>query len=675
MFRVGVDVGGTFTDVVAYEESKGEIIYNKTPTTPKNPIEGIIRGIEELEIGFDKIKLLIISTTVVTNAIVTGSLPRGALITTKGFKDVIEIRRGTREDIWDHYRDPMPPPIKRRDRFEVDERINYRGEVLKPLNIEELKKVVSIIMKRGIRHIAIVFINSYINPIHEILAKGEIEKIYPEAYISASYEINPEIFEFERTSTTVLNALTMGIVRDFVASITKELENRGFRGGILLFHSGGGSLTPESSVKYAVRLAGAGPTAGVIGANYVAQALGYKNVLTFDAGGTTTLASIIYNGEIRFRKDYMISYGYPIRFPTADVITIGAGGGSVAWIDQAGSLRVGPISMGADPGPACYNKGGVEPTLTDANVVTGRLSRETFLGGKMSIYPELSMKVISEKIARPLGLDLYEAAEGIINIAVSNMANAIRLISIARGYDPRDFILMAFGGSGPLHAALVAKDLGIPKILIPRWPGMISALGALVTDVRLDKMKTLITVLDKADIDKLEEEYRELEKEVLEMLLKEGFKEDEVQIYRYADARYFGQWRSLTISIPRPILDIGEVIERFHSEHEREYSYSDKSQKVELYGIRVVGVGLIKKPELPRISIRGKNISEAKKGVRKVYYDGNFMEFDIYARERIAPGSEIEGPALVEQMDSVTLIPPDWLARIDEYGNIVLEVR
>jgi len=469
----------------------------------------------------------------------------------------------------------------------------------------------------------------------------------------------------------------MPIVKNFVDALLDKLYTRSFKGSLLMFHSGGGTMTPETSIKYAIRLAGAGPAAGVIGAKYICEHVGYKNIITLDSGGTTALVSLISDGRVRMKKEWWITFGYPIRFPAPDVVTIGAAGGSVAWIDEAGSLRVGPISMGADPGPACYGRGGNEPTVTDANVMLRRISKENFLGGRMTIYPELSEKAIAEKIAKKLGISVVEAAEGIVNVAATNMANAVRLVSIARGYDPREFVMIAFGGSGPLHAPLIAKDLGIPEVLIPRWPGIVSALGALISDVRHDIMKTYIRVLDEDVAEDLEQQYEDLELRMIELLHREGFDESSIFVQREADMRYVGQWRSLTISMPKPIdrSSIFEAIEKFHIEHEREYNYSDRSQRIELYAIRVIGVGFIKKIKLPKIEKMEGSIEYARKGYREVYYLGSYIKFDIYDREKLKAEASIEGPAIIEQMDSTVLIPPSAVAIVDEYGNLLVRMR
>ncbi|MEM3095882.1 MAG: hydantoinase/oxoprolinase family protein [Nitrososphaerota archaeon] len=672
MLRVGVDVGGTFTDFLISDLKSGSIRVFKHPTTPQNPAVGIVDGLRQSGIDLSQISLLMVSTTVVTNALVTKTTPRSAIITTAGFRGVLEIRRGTREDIWDHYKDPAPPPVRRRDILEVDERVDYSGKVLRPLDEGGLRRAISIIKRRGINVVAVHFINSYMNPVHEKRAVEIISSDMPNAFVCASHEVNPEPFEFERLSTTVINAISAPVVKEFMESLGSMLAEHGFRGSVLLIHQGGGVMTPQSSLKHAARLAGSGPMAGAMGALAVSSVMGLKNVIGLDSGGTTALVSLIYNGEIRMRNEWWITYGAPIRMPAPDVVTIGAGGGSVAWIDEAGVMHVGPMSMGADPGPASYGKGGTEPTLTDANIVTGRISPGMFLGGRMTIYPELAEKAIDSKIAKPLGLDLLDAAEGIIRLAVTNMANAVRLISIARGYDPRDFTLIAFGGSGPLHAYLVARELGIPRVAVPPWPGITSAFGTLTMDVKHDLMQTYIRLLSGLTRERLERLFSEMEESMIRTLESEGFSPDKIRLSRALDMRYFGQWRSLTIPVERPVGDLKTLAERFHSEHEREYAYRDTSMDIEVYASRLTGTGMIEKLSLPVLGREMKG--DGLKGHRQVYHDGEYREFSIFDRWKLSAGSEIRGPAIVEQMDTTTLIPPGGRATMDRHGILILEV-
>ncbi|MDW8084467.1 MAG: hydantoinase/oxoprolinase family protein [Candidatus Caldarchaeum sp.] len=670
MFRVGVDVGGTFTDFLISDLENGNTTTFKYPTTPKNPAIGIVEGLRQSGIGISQIKMLMVSTTVVTNALVMATTPRAAVITTRGFRGVLEIKRGTREDIWDHYKDPAPPLVKRRDIFEVDERVDYSGAVLKPLDERQLKDAVSVIKSRGINVVVVHFINSYMNPINEARAVEVVKSEMPGAFVYSSHEVNPEPFEFERLSTTVINAVSAPVVKEFMESLGAMLAEHGFRGTVLLVHQGGGVMTPHSALRYAARLAGSGPIAGALGALAVASVMGLKNVIGFDSGGTTVIASLIHNGEIRMRTEWWITYGAPIRIPAPDVVTIGAGGGSVAWIDEAKVMHVGPISMGADPGPACYGRGGTEPTLTDANVLTGRISPAMFLGGRMTIYPELAEKAIAAKIAKPLGMDVMEAAEGIIQVAVTNMANAVRLISISRGYDPRDFTMVAFGGSGPLHAYLVARELGIPKVAVPPWPGITSAFGTLTMDVRHDMMQSFIRQLGTLTKDELNTFFRKMEESMMKILESEGFTTDKIRLSRALDMRYFGQWRSLTIAFNDGD-DLKMLADKFHSEHEREYAYSDPAREIEVYAVRLTGTGLIEKVTIPEVE---KGMKDAHKGYRSVYFGNRFEKFAIYDRSKLGAGSQIHGPAIVEQMDTTILLPAGGKATVDKHGVLVMEV-
>jgi N-methylhydantoinase A len=686
--RVGVDVGGTFTDFFFYDTSSGEVSVFKRPSTPSNQTMGIVSGLMEADIKFSSIDLMVISTTVATNALTTGNIPRIALITTKGFRDILEIRRGVREDIWDHYKDPAPPLVRRRNRFTVPERIDCNGAIVTPLDCVTLKKIAEIIKKREIDAVAIHFLNSYVNPAHEEQAESILKEYMPAAYMSRSSDVNAEIFEFERGSTTVVNVALMPVVSEFFKTINEALSQKGFRGGLLIVHSGGGCLTPTTAMKYPARLAGSGPSAGALGAMrmasgsasagviataQIAARTGFSNVIGIDAGGTTTLVSLQYEGRVRMRKEWWINFGHPIRFQSPDVITIGAGGGSVAWLDEASGLHVGPQSMGADPGPACYGKGGSEPTLTDANVLTQRISPRMFLGGRIRIDPSLSKLSIQEKIAQRMGIAVMSAAEGIIKVAVNNMANAVGLISVSRGHDPRDFALVAFGGSGPLHATFVADELGVPNIIVPRWPGIVSAIGTQLMDVKLDLTKTCVAIANDANSRKFELVFEELERTMLYMLRKEGFSDDKVILMREIDMRYAGQWRSLTLSASRPLEgSISDMRAKFHLEHEREFNYRDESQEIEVYAVRVIGAGILEKPMLPQLKLSQSERAQPRNR-RKVFLGENWIEFDIYERDSLGKGAELQGPAVVEQMDSTTLLLPSDEAVIDNYGNLIIK--
>lgn len=683
--RVGIDVGGTFTDFYIFRGSGGRIY--KRPSTLENQTIGIVEGLREAGVDFSDIELMSVSTTTATNALVTSLTAPAALITTAGFRDVLEIRRGVREDIWDHYNDPDPPLIRRRDRYTVKERIDNDGVVLEPLDADGLRKVAETIRKKGIGTVAIHFINSYVNPAHERQAESIVRESIPGVEVAISSDVNPEIFEFERASTTVVNSILIPVVKDFMGSIAEMLCKEGFRGGLMIVHAGGGCMTPAAAVRYPARLAGSGLTAGAVGAIHVASgtassdveavrtiasSAGFSNVIGLDSGGTTSLVSLQYEGRIRMRKEWWINFAHPIRFLSPDVVTIGAGGGSVASVDQAGILHVGPKSMGARPGPACYGQGGGEATLTDANVISGRIDPGMFLGGRLKLESSLSEKAVRENICERLGMDLPAAAEGIIKVAINNMANAVSLVSVTRGYDPRDFSLVAFGGSGPLHASFVAAELGIPYVVIPRWPGIVSAFGTQMMDVRFDLSKNFLSTADDANIPAAESAFGELEASMRSLLLSEGFPESRMYTSREMDMRYAGQWRSLSLGAPSPIgRSFSPLRSRFDMEHQREFNYSDRSRAVEIYGLRVLGFGTLDRPSLPVLEKSG-SMDRALKGRRSIYIDSEWREFEIIDRELLFDGASFGGPAIVEQSDATTLLMPGDRVTVDGIGNLIV---
>src|SRR6185503_3991064 len=484
--RVAVDVGGTFTDICVLDEDTGTMSVAKVPSTPADPIDAVIDGVRTAaEVDLRDVSVFSHGSTVATNALITRTFPRAAMVTTTGFRDVIEIRRGTKEDLWDAYADVPPPYIRRRDRFEVDERIGYDGELLQPVDDAGARRVAAILRKRGVEAVAVCFINSYANPENEQRMRAILEEELPGVSISTSSDVLPEIFEHERFSTTVANAVLSPLISGYVGRLQERLTENGYGGDVLLLHSGGGVMTPKLAQRFAVRLAASGIAAGAIASRHISTLCGYPNAIGFDMGGTSTDVSLVYQGEERVTKEWFVEYGYPIMFPSIEVLTIGAGGGSFAWIDEAGSLRNGPQSAGAHPGPACYGRGNDRPTNTDANLVLGRLG-EGLIGGAMTLDRSAAERAIRDHVATPLGLGVVEAADAVIKVANANMADAVRLISIRRGYDPREFCLVAFGGAGPLHGAALAEDLSIPTVLVPPSPGITSALGCLLVDVRHD---------------------------------------------------------------------------------------------------------------------------------------------------------------------------------------------
>lgn len=670
-YRVAVDVGGTFTDVIAFNEEKGQIIVTKTASTPSQPEIGVINGIAKINISGRDIQMFSHGTTVGTNALIERKLPKTALITTKGFRDVPEIRRGTKWDLWDAYVDVAPPYIKRRDRFEVDERTDYSGKILKEVNEAEVRQLAHKLKKRGVESIAICFINAYVNGTNEIKVKQILQEELPGVYICASSERLPEIFEHERMSTTIINAVLGPKVSNYIQLLENKMRSKGYDGDILVLHSGGGVMTSQTVPRYAARLASSGIAAGAIASKYIANLCGFQNAIGLDMGGTSTDISLMYEGNLRITKDWYIEYGYPIGFPSIEILTIGAGGGSLAWIDEGGSLRNGPQSAGAEPGPACYDRGGTEPTNTDANLVLGRLNTE-LLDGQMKLNKEAALKAM-RKIGEKFGYTEYEAADAILKVANANMCDALRLISVRRGYDPRDFALVAFGGAGPLHCAYLAKEMEIPYVIVPPYPGVAAALGCLLVDVRHDVSKTFVKSMDEVTAEELEAEFAALEKEAVRLLENEGISPENMNLIRYLEMRYLGQWRSLAVSVGRPLDSLHAALEKFHQEHEREFAFSNPERGVEVYGLRVEAIGTVPKPQLPREQRKG-TLEEALKGHREVYFEdaGGFTRTPIYHRSKIPVHAEIYGPAIVEQLDSTIVIPPGFHAKVDEYRNIIM---
>lgn len=676
-YRVAVDVGGTFTDLIVHDEDTGSVAVAKTASIPNDPAAAIMAALAKAEIAPRDMAFFAHGSTVGTNALITRRLPRTAVVATAGFRDVHEIRRGTKPDLWDAYSDVAPPYVKRRDRFEVPERVDYAGATLTPLDEDAARSVARKIRERGYESVAVTFINAYMNGDHEARMKAIIAEEAPGVFCCTSYEILPEVFEHERFSTTIINACLAPVVSRYLTSLTEQLRDGDYQGDVLVLHSGGGVMTAEAISRNAARIAVSGPAAGAMAGAFFARQCGFENAISLDMGGTSADISLMYAGEVRVSNEWSVEFGYPIMFPSIEIVTIGAGGGSVAWIDPGGSLRNGPQSMGADPGPAAYQRGGQEATNTDANLVLGRLSPKGLLGGAMPLDREAAERAVSDKVAKPLGYDAVRAADAVIQVANANMADAVRLVSIRRGYDPRDFCLVAFGGAGSVHAAHLARELDIPAVVVPPYPGITSALGCLLLDVRHDLFRTYLTSAEGASSEALEREFEKLEEEARERLAVEGITGERVHLRRLMDMRYVGQWRSLTAPVSTPLGEnLDASLARFHEEHQREYSFSDLDQRVEIYGLRVVGLGLVDKPEFPRLESGGA-LAAAKSGEREVYFGeaGGFRTTAVYDRAALAAGTTFDGPAIVEQMDSTVVVPPDWRAEVDDYGNIVLRLH
>ena len=669
--RVAVDIGGTFTDVCVFDDRTGAVNVAKVPSTG-NPIDAVLEGLRKAEVNLRDVALFSHGTTVATNALITRTFGRAGMVTTRGFRDVIEIRRGTKQNLWDAYEDVASPYVRRRDRLEVSERVDYQGEEVEPLDEVEARQVARILAARGVEAVAICFVNAHANPDHERAMKAILEEELPAIPVSCSSEVLPEIFEHERFSTTVSNAVLSPLVTRYLRDLDRTLTDGGYDGDLLLLHSGGGVMTPRGAQQVPVRLAASGLAAGAIACKHLAALAGHKNAIGLDMGGTSSDISLVADGELRTTNEWSVDYGYPICLPSIEVLTIGAGGGSIAWIDEAGSLRNGPQSAGATPGPACYGQGGKSPTNTDAHVVLGRLG-DDLLGGAMRLDPTKAEAALRRAIATRLDISVEDAAQAVIEVANANMADAVRLVSIQRGYDPRDFALVVVGGAGPLHGIDLARELSVPSVLVPPNPGISSALGCLLVDIRHDLSSMLLGRGAEVDLAEVEGRFRDLEDEARTRLLEEGVAQDAMRFERTVDMRYRGQWRSLGVAVSRPVTTLDDAVASFHEEHEREYSFRRDDAPVELYRLSVRALGVTPKPQLTR---HGGNGSEpVARGQRRVRFSGADAPVmaRVYLRDELDAGCRFEGPAVVDQVDSTTVVPPDVEASVDEWLNIRLK--
>jgi len=669
--RVAVDVGGTFTDICVMNETTGLIHIEKTASTP-DPIDGILGGVAKAGVDLSEVALFSHGTTIATNALITRRLPRTAFVGTQGFRDVIEIRRANKEDLWDTYKDVVRPYIPRRDRLTVPERVDASGRVIEKLDEAAAREVARILKKRGVAAVAVCFMNAYLNGENERAMQAILREAMPGVPVSISSEVLPEIFEHERFSTTVANAVLSPVVVDYTTRLGAKLSDGGYTRDLLLLHTGGGVMTPASVKDFAARLAGSGIAAGAIASRYIAGLCGFPNSIGLDMGGTSTDVSLAWEGQSRITKDWFIEFGYPIRFASIEVMTIGAGGGSLAWTDPAGSLRNGPQSAGAVPGPACYGNGNPQPTNTDANVTLGRLGT-SLAGGKVTLDPALAARAVEEGVGKPFGMGLHEAAEAIVKVANANMSDAVRLISISRGYDPRDFALVAFGGAGALHGVDVARELSIPTVIVPPNPGVTSALGCLLVDMQHDFSVSCMVDADVADPADIEKRFGAIEREALERLAHEGVAAQDIVLQRSIDMMYRGQWRSLAVNAPRPLGKIAELVENFHTEHKREYNFRRDDAPVSFFRLNLKAVGVVPKAEFAIHKPTGE--TPAPVGRRPVWFDGEALDTPVYDRASLPCGFKFSGPAIVDQLDSTTVLPPGAHAQVDQYLNLVIRVK
>lgn len=682
MYRIGIDVGGTFTDFTLLPEdssgSGGTPSFFKVPSTPADPSEAIETGLAQMVDAFgyapDAVRFLAHGTTVATNIVIQRKGAKTALLTTRGFRDVLELGRQARPSIYD-YRVAKPPVLIPRDRrFEIDERVTAAGEIWRPLDEDSLDAALEQLAAAGVEAVAICFLHSHLRPEHERRAGDAVRAALPEAFVTLSCEILPEFREFERVSTTAINATLGPRMEGYLDRFRARVAGIGVPVTPYTIHSNGGLMPVETVRAAPVRTCVSGPAAGVVGAAEIGRIAGFPNLVTFDVGGTSTDVSLIEGAEPLFTNQRLVA-GYPVKTPMVDIQVIGAGGGSIARLDDAGALKVGPESAGADPGPVAYGRGGTEPTITDANLVLGRLDPERFLGGRMTVDLDAARRVMADRIAEPLGLTVERAALGVIRIAVANMGRAIRSVSIDKGHDMADLALCAFGGAGPLHAAEVARECGFSRVLIPREPGTLCAQGMLLSDISLDFVRTRMGDATPEIWTEILALFAGMEAEGGAFLDGEAVPADRRAFRRLLDARYLGQ--NFEVSVDADGLgagDLPEVVRRFHDAHRKEHGYDIPDRAVQVVSARLKAIGRIARSEPPEIS-GGASLEAAAIGERPVYVDdaGGWQTATIFDRARLPVDAPLAGPAIVNEMSSTTLVLPGQQARADRWGNLIME--
>ncbi len=686
MRLVGVDVGGTFTDLVYADTEDGQTGVHKVSTTPDDPSRGVVAGLmalcDKYEIPRETIDVVFHGTTIATNAILEHDGAVTGMITTDGYRDILHIGRHQRPQHYSIMQD-IPwqdrPLVKRRYRKMVKERlVPPRGEVLEPLDEAGVRKAVRELKAAGVQAIAICFLFSYLDPAHEARAIAIVREEYPECFATTSSSVSPQFREFERFTTTAMNAFVGPKVRNYMTRLESEIEQSGFKADLRIMASNGGVATPAMVAERPVLTLLSGPAAGVIGGDWAGGLSGRRNLITFDVGGTSADIGIVTQGTFgeATARDTWIA-GFPVLVPMIDVHTIGAGGGSIAYLDQAGAFKVGPRSAGAVPGPAAYGRGGTRATVTDANVVLGRLDSANFLGGGMSLDEIAARRVIGE-LARELGLGDREAAEGVITLLNANMANAIRSRTVQKGIDPRDYALVAFGGAGPLHGAEVADLLGITEVIVPPHPGITSAVGLLISDLRYDAIRTSFQISGTVDLVRINADFTAMAKELSDRFTADGVDLAKVAFERRGDLRYVGQGYELRVPFPDGTIDeaaLDRVFEVFHEIHRREYGHHFAESAIEIVNLRLIGAASAAEIARPLVaSGKSPDAARVRQGACTFRIDGKLADYptDFYRRDLLPIGERIAGPAIVLQMDSTTVVPPQHTFEVDTAGNLII---
>jgi N-methylhydantoinase A len=678
-YRIGIDVGGTFTDLVLVRD--GALVLDKHPTTPRDQSEGVLGGLRQLAaregVTLDELlartDLIVHGTTTADNTMIEMSGAVTGLVTSEGHRDEIEIRRGYKEDIWDPAFPPPRPICERRQRYGVPERLDFEGNVVTPLDEDAVRRALRRMQRQGVESLAVVLLFSFVDPAHERRVRELAREELPGAMVSLSHEVMPAGPEFERTSTTLVNAYVGPKIERYLSRLDGRLREAGFRGELLIMQSNGGVMPGGYVAQRAVGVMGSGPAGGVMGATAVAGAAGIRDFLSVDMGGTSYDVCLVRDGAPEVKSGWNWHHRYLIGLPMVDVETVGAGGGSIARV-ESGALKVGPQSAGAEPGPVCYRRGGVEPTVTDANVVLGYLNPDRFCAGTMRLDAEGAQAAIYERVARPLGLSVVEAAGGVFRLVNANMANAIRKATARRGVDPRGLMLVVFGGNGPVHAGMQAAELGIRRILVPKLSPAFSALGLLLTDHVVDEMRSYVVPTSQIDLERVNRLFAEME-ESARAAFATGGRKRPLRFERLAALCYPGQTFDMAVPLPAragPVTarTLAATVERFHRLHEELHTYASRDQEPILRGLRLKAVAVERKPGLPRVSRRA--AGNARLGARKAFFRGRYVAAPIWDGPRLAPGQAILGPAIIEEPFTTIVVYPGQRATIDAFGNCLI---
>ncbi len=692
-YRVGADVGGTFTDLVAIDEA-GRVIVAKAPTSPEDQSDGVMDAVAKAGVDLSRVDFFSHGTTVGVNAVIENKGARVAVITTEGFRDVLELRRGQRviDDPDDMYNLQMDLPqdyvggydplVRRPLRFEVPERLDYRGQVLKELDEPVVRQIAAELRHADVETAVICYLFSFMNSAHERRTAEILREEIPGLRLSISSEILPVIREYERLSTTTVNAYVMPIMQSYLQRLRERLRAKGFRKELYLMQSSGGIMSAGAAGSRPVYTIDSGPAGGVSAAARLGASLGFPDVISFDMGGTTAKICVVREGRPAVTSRFWLGGRYFIGVPVMDMVEIGAGGGSIASVDRAGAVHVGPRSAGSVPGPACYGKGGDEPTVTDADLVLGYINPDYYLGGALTVDAEAARRAIQEKIAGRLGMSPADAAHGIYRLVNANMIAAMRVVTIQRGLDPRDFTLVVSGGTAPIHAVRMAQELRIPRVVVPLHAGVFSAVGLITADARYDAHRSYVVRLSQADPARLSAIFREIEREAVAEIEESGFASGEVVARYEVDMRYLGQAHEVPVEVPGEMIDgmdegaVALLGSLFHDKHLRLFGHDSRDAEVELITLSVSAVGPRAAVEMPLIVAGTPDPGAARKGARAVYFDeaGGFADCSTYERSRLAAGNVVVGPAVIEQMDTTTVLPPGESATVGRHGDLIVEL-